>query len=487
VNDADLANGTANPSAPDDAALGALLAQTERPMPDGLRDRVRTFGEAHFQGGPEADAGPELLPDGTRIGLWVTERVLGSGGQAVVYLAQHRHLPGRRAAIKVPHGEGTRRMLVEGRALSRLQHPGIVDLLDIDPDAEPPYLALGYCPGGNLAERVEDEGPLPEYEAARIGCELLEALGYAHDRGVVHRDLKPQNVLFDADDRVRVADFGIGKVVAEQLSHSLTRATHTAFAGTPLYLAPEQERPGAKVDGRTDLYAFGKLLYHMLTGESPRTLRPIERERPEVETPRWSELIFQLTETDPDARPADARQALQQMRAIQGLVAQPAPVIPSLAPRRHEPAWAPAPPADADGLPSPDRPTAPTRRWSRSGAPAARELTTGVLAILGFAAIAVGIVAGSGAPAILGIALLVGAAVVPPGETQPEEDRRPWLSLRSSPGLRALSVTMGAAGPLLIAPGLIVGRPYLTWTGTVALGIAFVIWVLTERRTRRSA
>ncbi len=296
-----------------DMALAALLNSVDRPMSPELREDARRIAGRHFAAADGVSAG--LLPEGALIGHYQIERVLGVGGQAVVYLARHTRLGARQVAIKVPHGQ-TSRMLREADAMARLDHPGIAGIVDLDAEAEPPYLVLEYYAGGSLADRLED-GPLSEAEVLRVTRALLEALAFAHEHDVVHRDLKPENVLFDGVGNPLIADFGLGKVVAEQISLSLSQGTHTGIAGTPLYMAPEQERPGAAVDGRTDLYALGKLIYRMLTGEHPRTLRPIEHSRSDLRHP-WSELVFKLTESFPDSRHADAGAVLADLATWDG-------------------------------------------------------------------------------------------------------------------------------------------------------------------------
>jgi eukaryotic-like serine/threonine-protein kinase len=287
-----------------DMALKALLSTTgTEPLDPKLREQARRVAARHFGAGGDLPAG--LLAEGAIVGHYQVERILGMGGQAVVYLGRHVRLKSRLVAIKIPHGTETYRMLREADVMARLDHPGVVSILDLDAEADTPYLVLDYCTGGSLADRIEAEGPLHEDEVLRVTRELLEALRFAHLREVIHRDLKPENVLFDASGQSQIADFGLGKIVAEQVSLSLSQASRTGIAGTPLYMAPEQERPGAPVDARADLYALGKLIYSMLTGESPRTLRPVEHLRPGLELP-WSDLVFALTETFPDARPADA-------------------------------------------------------------------------------------------------------------------------------------------------------------------------------------
>lgn len=298
------------PQDEDDMALRALMATTqEPPLSEAVRAQARSVSAKHFGSGAE-DAARGLLREGQVVGGYRIERILGTGGQAVVYLGRHERLPSRLAAIKVPHGEATQRMLREANVMARLDHPGILNVLDVDPAAEPPYLITDYCVGGSLADRIDAEGPVPESEGIRIAQALLGALSHAHAQGIVHRDLKPENVLFDSNGNPKIADFGLGKVVAEQLSLSLTRMSgSTGVAGTPVYMAPEQERPNAKVDARADLFAVGKLIYHMLTGVSPRTLRPLERERPGLE-PAWTDLVFKLTATRPDDRFQSAEQVL---------------------------------------------------------------------------------------------------------------------------------------------------------------------------------
>ncbi len=294
----------------DEAALREVLSSLDCPTPTrhDLRERARDFAARHFPGGEE----PALLEDGAELGNYRIERVLGWGGQAVVYLASHRHAAERQVALKIPHPDCAERLIREGRTLANLSHPNLVRMLDVDPTGEPPFLALEYCPGGSLADRIAADGALSEEETLRIARQLLTGLAYAHEQGIVHRDLKPENILFDAKDTPRIADFGLGKLAADQLSYQLSMASHTGLVGTPLYLAPEQARPGAPTDKRSDLYAFGMLLYAMLTGESPRALRPVEQVRPEL-SKDWTALVFELTAEDPDKRPGSVEEVIARL------------------------------------------------------------------------------------------------------------------------------------------------------------------------------
>ncbi len=306
------------PSSQGDLRLRSVLHSFDCPTAsvDAVRERARAFADKHFPGRDDA----ALLEDGSVLGNYSIERILGWGGQAVVYLASHRHAAKRFVALKVPHRDCATRLIAEGRTLAELNHPNLVRMLDVDPASEPPFLVLEFCAGGSLADRLAHDGPLSEDETLRIAREILEALAYAHGQGIVHRDLKPENILFDEQGAAHIADFGLGKVAAEQLSFQMSMASHTGLVGTPMYLAPEQERPGAQADPRSDLFAFGKMLYAMLSGESPRTLRPLEQLRTDLSA-GWTPLIFKLTEADAKKRYASATEALA---ALNGLQSTPA-------------------------------------------------------------------------------------------------------------------------------------------------------------------
>ena len=208
-----------------------------------------------------------------RIGRYEVLSELGHGSMGRVYLA-HDPNTDRKVAVKrlapasaaSPEEETTSRarFLLEARAAARLQHPGIVVVHDADTDAESgrPYFAMEWVDGPSLGARLKQRGPLPWSAAARIAARVAAALEHAHQRGVVHRDVKPSNILLGADGSVKVSDFGIAKFATE--SHTL--AGHVL--GTPNYMSPEQLR-GEAVDGRSDVFALGAVLYQMLTGEPP--------------------------------------------------------------------------------------------------------------------------------------------------------------------------------------------------------------------------
>src|SRR2546425_2634651 len=205
-------------------------------------------------------------------GRYTIERELGRGGMAIVYLAQdlkHR----RSVAIKVLHPElaaavGTDRFLREIEIAASLTHPHIVPLHDSGEADSFAYYVMPYVEGESLRERLTRETQLPVDEAVQIAREVADALAYAHSHDVVHRDIKPENILLEAGHAV-VSDFGIARAISAAGGEKLT-ATGLAV-GTPAYMSPEQLAGGEHVDGRTDVYSLGCVLYEMLAGEPPFT------------------------------------------------------------------------------------------------------------------------------------------------------------------------------------------------------------------------
>ena len=204
-------------------------------------------------------------------GRYVIDRQLGEGGMAVVFLAHDlRH--DRPVALKVLRPElgseiGPDRFLREIKLAARLTHPHILPVFDSGESEGLLFYVMPNMEGKSLRDRMAQEKMLPLDEALRITCEVASALDYAHRQGVIHRDVKPENILMH-DDAALVADFGIGKA----LSTAGGSITQTGFAlGTPAYMSPEQASADSAVDGRSDLYSLGCVLYEMLTGEQPYT------------------------------------------------------------------------------------------------------------------------------------------------------------------------------------------------------------------------
>ena len=205
-------------------------------------------------------------------GRYSLVRELGRGGMATVYLAQDlRH--DRPVALKVLHPElaatlGPERFLRETKLTARLQHPHILPVFDSGESEGQLWYVMPYVEGESLRARLARERQLPLDDALRVMRNVLAALSYAHGHGIVHRDIKPENILLEGEEAV-VADFGVARAIDTAVGE---RLTETGLAlGTPAYMSPEQATGDRVLDGRSDLYAVGCVLYEMLAGEPPFT------------------------------------------------------------------------------------------------------------------------------------------------------------------------------------------------------------------------
>jgi serine/threonine protein kinase len=294
------------------AAVLRLFEPAADETPSSVRARARELSTKYLQG-------DEHLPlaAGDFAGPYEVIEVLGSGGQAVVYKARHRQI-GRHVALKVPRRDVGNRLLREAELAAHLEHPSIARVEDIQLEGPVPFLVMELCERGSLDDLLEEHpNGLPFDRAREIATAVLEALAFAHERGVIHRDIKPANILFDKSGTLKVSDFGIGTLArADTLSVSVDASQRTLLAGTPLYVAPEQEDPslrvGGRLDGRADLYSFGKVLFQMLTGASPRTMRPVSRIKRGL-SPLWDDYLWKLVEDRPEKRYASAKEALAAM------------------------------------------------------------------------------------------------------------------------------------------------------------------------------
>ena len=218
---------------------------------------------------------PDLPPQLTAAlaERYALERELGQGGMSVVYLAtdlRHR----RKVAVKVLRPElaatlGPERFFREIEVAARLQHPHILPLHDSGEAAGFLFYVMPYVDGHNLRHRLNHLGELPIPDAVRITAEIADALAYAHGQGVVHRDIKPDNVLVSGRHAL-VTDFGVAKAVSEATGRQALTTAGIAL-GTPAYMAPEQAAADANMDHRVDIYALGILGYELLTGRPPFT------------------------------------------------------------------------------------------------------------------------------------------------------------------------------------------------------------------------
>ena len=208
-----------------------------------------------------------ILRPGQRLGVYLIEGLLGQGGMAEVYRARHQTLE-RDVAIKVLspafNADPTfpLRFLREAKAVARLNHPNIVTVYDFGEEGELAYLVMELAPGGTFEDRAAGLHTL--LEAADSLAPVGDALQYAHERGIVHRDVKPINILINEESRPLLADFGLARVLSESLDVTMAEF----IAGTPHYMAPEQALAG-NVDHRADIYALGIVTYQILAGQVP--------------------------------------------------------------------------------------------------------------------------------------------------------------------------------------------------------------------------
>jgi serine/threonine protein kinase len=214
---------------------------------------------------PTAEAGPA-----ERIGPYVVDRELARGGMGVVYVATHAQL-GRRVALKLlPTGareEEQERFQLESQAVARLKHPNIVGVHDVGVEKNQPWLAMDLIEGESLHARLSRDGALGEEEAATIVEKVARAVAYAHKAGLLHRDIKPHNVLLDGEGEPFLADFGLAKDVRKAAKGVTVTGQ---VIGTPAYMPPEQAAGDLElVDRRSDVYSLGATLYHALTGQLP--------------------------------------------------------------------------------------------------------------------------------------------------------------------------------------------------------------------------
>ncbi|WP_392542062.1 protein kinase domain-containing protein [Oryzobacter telluris] len=336
-------------------------------------------------------------------GRYVLETPIGRGGMGEVWRGTDTVL-GREVAIKTidlrsVHDEtGAARFEREARATAGLNHPGIVTVHDSGVEDDTAFLVMELLPGPSLAERLR-EGPLPVEEVVAVGEQVATALDAAHARGLVHRDIKPGNIAYAEDGRIRVLDFGITQLGDTPGSQALT-ATHTVM-GTAEYLAPEQAL-GGRVDGRADLYALGCVLYALLVGHAPfrgptpvatmmmhandpvpdvRELRP--------DTPDWlAAVVTGLLAKDPDDRPMGAAAVAAALGDREPVAGVATTVLPAAAAGAAGAALGADATRRLDRVPPPPPPTAPVttapRRDDRRGGGGGSALTwlLGIVALV---------------------------------------------------------------------------------------------------------
>ncbi|HXG08944.1 MAG TPA: serine/threonine-protein kinase [Gemmataceae bacterium] len=262
------------------------------------------------------------------IGNYDLLEKIAEGGMGAIYKGRHRET-GQIVAIKImpPHMAGNavllKRFEQEFRAASRLDHPNIVRALDYGDTGTTPYLVMEFVEGESLGQKIEREGRLPETEAIRLIAQVAQGLHRAHKLGLIHRDVKPDNILVTPDGQAKLADLGLVKEIDADLN--LTRTGRGL--GTPHFMAPEQFRNAKNADVRCDIYSLGATLYMMVTGELPfRSNGPLDawmkKMQNELVPPRqivptlsdrvdWA--IRRAMHRDPEMRPASCREFVEDL------------------------------------------------------------------------------------------------------------------------------------------------------------------------------
>jgi serine/threonine-protein kinase PpkA len=260
-----------------------------------------------------------------QVSGYVIERQIGRGGMATVYLALQESLQ-RHVALKVIASnlkgdpDFTKRFLREGQLIAKLTDPRIITVFDIGIDEDVYYLAMEYLPGGTLREHIQ--AGLSLEDTLQIVKTVAGALGYAHRRGVVHRDIKPQNIMFHENGDPVLSDFGIAKAIGGNTVMTMSGM----YFGTPRYMSPEQIK-GQAVDGRSDLYSLGVLFYEMLTGELPYSsddsfalaFKHVTEAIPNLPLDLliFQPLLNRLLAKDPEDRFSSAEQFLEALRELE--------------------------------------------------------------------------------------------------------------------------------------------------------------------------
>lgn len=303
----------------------------DRACPDCGAIFRRGYLRCPIDGAELHDFTTDPLEGRTLQGRYVIDHFVGGGANGRVYAARHVRLE-RRYAVKVLYGDLAADPTMRGRfereaeAASKLQHPNVVPVIDAElAGGGLCYMVMDFVDGPTLESRLQVEGVWPEERTIEVLRQLASGLEHAHRHGLVHRDLKPDNILFtSADgDHARITDFGVAWVAAPAHGKALTRPGD--LVGTPGYMAPEQLL-GKAVDARTDLYALGMVGYRMVLGRHPfggsevelldaaldRAVPPLSKLG--IESPRLEPVLTRLTERDPDRRPLAAEDVLEALR-----------------------------------------------------------------------------------------------------------------------------------------------------------------------------
>jgi tRNA A-37 threonylcarbamoyl transferase component Bud32 len=290
----------------------------------GLTDTSGAVSEQGIHTGPYSGAPPVPAPEelARRFPQLEILDLLGQGGMGAVYKARQPGLD-RLVALKILPPEAGRdpafaeRFTREARALARLSHPNIVTVYDFGQADGLYFLVMEYVDGLNLRQ-LSRQGELKPREALKIVPPICDALQFAHDEGVVHRDIKPENILVDKKGRVKIADFGLAKLLGRApADYQLTGPQQVM--GTPYYMAPEQMEHPLEVDHRADIYSLGVVLYELLTGELPLGRFTPPSRKADVDV-RLDEVVLRTLEKEPSRRYQSISEIKTQVESICGLV-----------------------------------------------------------------------------------------------------------------------------------------------------------------------
>jgi serine/threonine-protein kinase len=286
---------------------------------------------------------------GTKIDSYRIDAPVARSGMASIFRATDLR-DNRVVALKIPHPDMEAdpilfdRFQREAGIGERLNHPGVMRVFAVEKRSRV-YMVMEWC-DGRLLREILSEGKISQDRAIRIAIEVLEALEYTHDNGVVHRDLKPENIMVDANDNIKLIDFGIA---GDSAARRLTYANFTATLGTADYISPEQVK-GKRGDGRSDVYAMGIILYEMLTGRQPFTgSSPLEvmNDRmlnyptpPSVVDPSISpplqEVLYRALERDPKNRYAGAKDFAHDLQHLDQVGVEDRPEIHNWSKRKAQ-------------------------------------------------------------------------------------------------------------------------------------------------------
>jgi formylglycine-generating enzyme required for sulfatase activity/tRNA A-37 threonylcarbamoyl transferase component Bud32 len=253
-------------------------------------------------------AAEDIVPGfrlGQQVGNYTIEALLGSGGMAVVFRGRQLSL-NRTIAIKIlpkdlaKNKVFVQRFATEATVLANLNHPNIISVIDRGCEGETYFIVMEYVEGETLKDRLYREGKLAPDQVLQISEQVLAGLAYAHRRGVVHRDIKPGNIMINREEKVKIADFGLAHLAKSQGGADATLDRHTM--GTLKYMAPEQLTSARNVDERTDIYSFGVCLYELITGNLPLGVFKMPTEVDSTLDVRWDDIIQHSLREDANNR-----------------------------------------------------------------------------------------------------------------------------------------------------------------------------------------